>query len=204
VQYPSDFARKTCNTEPIIPVDDRLVASGRYCMPTEARGRLSGGQRGEVETGLTGGLGQGEAEEGGGEGDAGEDTLVDLGLAGAEETAQLVGAVAHLIARAPLADGHERGEVVGGDDAGQAVGGEGPATAGGSTANRCPATRTRSATAARSFQPGPLTGGRRVGSLIPVSLLLHSCPDVHPSSIAAGGLIPPAWSGRPHRAGCRG
>jgi len=42
----------------------------------------------------------------------------------ARAAAQLVSAVAHLLARAPLAGGHERGEVVGGDDAGQAVGGE--------------------------------------------------------------------------------
>ncbi len=35
-----------------------------------------------------------------------------------------MGAVAHLIARAVLADGHERGEVVAGDEAGQAVRGK--------------------------------------------------------------------------------
>ena len=46
-------------------------------------------------------------------------------MASAEEAAQLVGAVAHLIARAVLAGGHERGKIVGGDEAGQAVGGQG-------------------------------------------------------------------------------
>ncbi len=77
-----------------------------------------------------------------------------------------VSAVARLLARAPLADGHERGEVVAGDEAGQAVGVSAPATDGGSTASRCPATRTRSATVAWSFQPGSPIEGRRVGSLM--------------------------------------
>jgi hypothetical protein len=73
-----------------------------------------------------GGAGQGEAEEGIGEGDGDtrQDALVDAGLAGAEEAAQLLGTVAHLLARAPLADGHERGEVMAGDEVGQAVRGE--------------------------------------------------------------------------------
>ncbi len=89
-----------------------------------ARGRRRSGpwrcRREEVEAGAGGGTSQVEAEIGVGEGDgeAGEDALVDLGLAGADEAAQLVGALARLLARAPLADGHERGEVVAGDDAG--------------------------------------------------------------------------------------
>ncbi len=85
-------------------------------------------RREEVEAGLGGGAGQGEAKIGVGEGDgeAGEDALVDLGLAGAEEAAQLLGAVAHLIARVALQRGDERGEVVvRADDAGQVVGSQG-------------------------------------------------------------------------------
>jgi len=84
------------------------------------------GQREEIEADAGGGCGEGEAEEGIGEGD-GEtlhDAHIDTGLAGADEAAHLLGAVACLIAGTPLAGGHERGEVVGGDDAGQAVGGE--------------------------------------------------------------------------------
>ena len=46
----------------------------------------------------------------------------------------------------------------------------------GGAVGRCPVTRTRSATAARSFQPGPPTGGQRVGSLMLVSLLLRHLP----------------------------
>ena len=77
-------------------------------------------RREEVEAGLGGGARQGEAKIGVGQGDgeAGEEALVDLGLAGADEAAQLLGAVARLLARAPLADGHERGEVVAGDETG--------------------------------------------------------------------------------------
>jgi len=62
-----------------------------------------------------------EERVGEGDGDAGEDALVDLGLASAEEEAELLGAVARLLTRASLADGHECGEVVTGDKAGQAV-----------------------------------------------------------------------------------
>ncbi len=93
VQYPSDFARKMCNTEPIIPVDDRPVVSGRYCTPTGDRCQLSGRQREEVEASVSGDLGQVEAKErvGEGDGEAGEDTLVDLGLAGADEAAPSCG-----------------------------------------------------------------------------------------------------------------
>ena len=89
-------------------------------------------QREEVEAGLTRGLGEGEAAEGvsQGDGEAGEDTLVDAGLAGAEEAAELLGAVARLLARAPLADGHERGKVVTSDKAGQAVGRQGSSLGG--------------------------------------------------------------------------
>jgi len=75
-----------------------------------------------------GGFGQIEAEEGVGEGDgeAGEDAHVDLGLAGQEEAAQLLGALAHLSARAALQRGDERGQIilVRGDEAGQTVGGQ--------------------------------------------------------------------------------
>jgi len=95
-------------------------ARGPARLPARSR------RREEVETGLTGGAREVEAEEGVGQGDGDtrQDALVDLGLAGADEAAQLVGAVAHLIARAPLANGHERGKIVGGDEASQAVGGE--------------------------------------------------------------------------------
>jgi len=41
-----------------------------------------------------------------GDGEAGEDTLVDLGLAGAEEAAGLLGAVAHRVAGAVRQGGH--------------------------------------------------------------------------------------------------
>ncbi len=87
----------------------------------------SRGRREEIEAGLGGGAGEGEAKIGVGEGDgeAGEDALVDLGLAGPDEAAELLGTVARLIARAVLVDGHERGEVVAGDEAGQTVGGQG-------------------------------------------------------------------------------
>jgi len=74
----------------------------------------------QVEAGTGCGAREGEAEEGVSEGggDTRHDALVDLGVARAEEAAQLVGAVARLLARAPLADGHERGEVVAGDETG--------------------------------------------------------------------------------------
>ncbi len=65
-----------------------------------------------------------------GDGEAGEDALVDAGLASADEAAELLGAVARLIARAPLTNGHERGEVVAGDKAGQAVGRQGSSLGG--------------------------------------------------------------------------
>ena len=38
MQYPPDVARQMCNIGPIIPVDDRLVASGRYCTSIGAGG----------------------------------------------------------------------------------------------------------------------------------------------------------------------
>jgi len=112
---------------------------------------------------VSGGTSEGEVEEGVGEGDGEtrQDALVDAGLAGADEAAQLLGAVARLLARAPLTNGHERGEVVTATKRARRSGVRGPASA----ASKCPATRTRSATAARSFQPGPLTGVRRVGSI---------------------------------------
>jgi len=77
-------------------------------------------RREEVEAGLGGGACQVEAKIGVGQGDgeAGEEALVDLGLAGADEATQLLGAVARLLARAPLTNGHERGEIVAGDEAG--------------------------------------------------------------------------------------
>ena len=96
-----------------------------------ARGRRRSGpwrcRREEVEAGAGGGTSQVEAKKGVGQGDgeAGENALVDLGLAGPDEAAELLGAVAHLIARAPLTGGDERGEVVTGDKAGQAVGRQG-------------------------------------------------------------------------------
>ncbi len=80
----------------------------------------------EVKAGFSGGLCEVKAEEGVGEGD-GEtrhDAHVDLGLAGADQAAQLVGAVAHWGAGAVLTGGDARGEGGGGDDAGQTVGGE--------------------------------------------------------------------------------
>ncbi len=72
-----------------------------------ARSLARSGQREEIEAGAGRGAGQIEAEEGIGQGDgeAGEDALVDLGLAGAEEAAELLGAMAHLLARAPLTGG---------------------------------------------------------------------------------------------------
>jgi len=55
------------------------------------------GRREEIEAGRGGGAGEGEAEEGvaQGDGEAGEDAHVDLGLAGAEEAAELAGTVAY-------------------------------------------------------------------------------------------------------------
>jgi len=82
-------------------------------------------RREEVEAGAGGGARQREAEEGvdEGDGEAGEDALVDLGLAGAEAAVELLGAVAHRGAGAVPTGGDERGEVVvRGDDAGQAGG----------------------------------------------------------------------------------
>jgi len=84
-------------------------------------------RREEAEAGAGGGAGQGEAKIGvdEGDGEAGEDALVDLGLAGAEEAAELLGAVAHRGAGAVRQGGDERGEVVvRADDVGQAIGGE--------------------------------------------------------------------------------
>ncbi len=95
-------------------------AGGAKAAIVAPRSRARSGRREEVEAGLTGGAREIKAKIGVGQGDgeAGEDALVDLGLAGAEEAAQLLGAMARLIARAPLAGGHERGEVVGGDEVG--------------------------------------------------------------------------------------
>ena len=80
----------------------------------------------EVEAGAGGGFGEVKADEGVGksDGETRHDAHVDLGLAGADQAAQLVGAVAHRGAGAVLTGGHECGEVVGGDEAGQTVGGE--------------------------------------------------------------------------------
>ena len=77
-----------------------------------ARSLARSGQREEIEAGAGRSAGQVEAEEGVGEGDGDtrHDALVDLGLASADEAAQLLGAVARLIARAPRADGHARGQ----------------------------------------------------------------------------------------------
>jgi len=129
---------------------------------TDGRRALSAGRREEVETGAGGGAGEVEAKEGitEGDADAGEDALVDLGLARAEQAAQLVGTVAHRGAGAIVQQGDEGGEVPAGDERRQA-GVRGP----GSTARGCPAT-TRRATAMRSFQPGSGGGVRRVGSII--------------------------------------
>jgi len=93
---------------------------------TEGRRTLSAGRREEVEASTGGGFGQVEAKIGVAEGDgeAGKDALVDAGLAGAEEAAQLVSAVAYRVARAIVQCGDERGKIVGGDKAGQAGGGE--------------------------------------------------------------------------------
>ncbi len=64
-----------------------------------ARSSASSHRREEVEPGLTGGAREVKAEEGVGEGDGEtrQDALVDLGLAGAEEAAQLLGALAHRV-----------------------------------------------------------------------------------------------------------
>jgi len=101
-------------------------ADGTEAALVAPRSPARSGWREEVETGAGGGARQIEAKIGVGQGDgeAGEDALVDLGLAGADKAAQLLGAVARLLARAPLANGHERGEIVGGDEAGQAGGGK--------------------------------------------------------------------------------
>ena len=71
-------------------------------------------RREEVEAGLTRGAREVEAKIGVGEGDgeAGEDALVDLGLAGADEAAELLGAVAYQGVRAVLQRGYERGQIV--------------------------------------------------------------------------------------------
>jgi len=97
-----------------------------------ARGRRRSGpwrrRREKVEASAGGGLGEGAAKIGvdEGDGEAGEEALVDLGVSGAEEAAELLGALAHQGAGAVRQGGDERGEVVvRADDAGQAVGGQG-------------------------------------------------------------------------------
>jgi len=87
------------------------------------------GRREEVEAGRGGGAGEGEAEVGIGEGDGEtrQDAHIDTGLAGAEETAQLLGAVADRGAGAVRQSRDERGQIVlvRADEAGQAVRGQG-------------------------------------------------------------------------------
>jgi len=80
--------------------------------------RLSGRRRAEIEVGAAGGAGDGEARQ---------DALVDLSLAGVEAAEDLLGAVAHLLAWASLQRDDERGEIVlvGADEVGHAVGRQG-------------------------------------------------------------------------------
>ncbi len=62
VQYPPDVARKMCNSGPITPVDDRLVASGRYCTLI-GTGDGSQDANGKRSRPAHGGFGEVEAEE---------------------------------------------------------------------------------------------------------------------------------------------
>ncbi len=101
-------------------------ADGAEAALVAPRSPARSGQREEVEAGAGGGARQREAKEGvdEGDGEAGEDALVDLGLAGAEAAAELLGTVAHRAAGAVRQGGDERGQIVlvRGDDAGQAGG----------------------------------------------------------------------------------
>jgi len=85
----------------LCPSTTGRVAPG-WTQDTDGRRALSADRREEIEAGARGSRGQVEAKIGVAEsdGDAGEDALVDLGLAGADQAAQLVGAVAYQ--RAPL------------------------------------------------------------------------------------------------------
>ncbi len=78
------------------PADGAGAAIVAPRSPTRSRPRE------EIEAGAGGGAGQGEAKIGvdEGDGEAGEDALVDAGLAGAEQAAQLMGAVTHHVAGA--------------------------------------------------------------------------------------------------------
>ncbi len=83
-------------------------ADGAEAALVAPRSPARSGRREEVEAGEGGGARQGKAKIGVGEsdGEAGEDALVDLGLAGAEEAAELLGAVAHQGAEAVRQGGH--------------------------------------------------------------------------------------------------
>jgi len=87
-------------------------ADGAGAAIVAPRSPVRSGRREEIEAGAGGGARQVEAKIGVGEGEAGEDALVDLSLAGAEEAAQMLGVVAHRDAGAALQRGDEAREGV--------------------------------------------------------------------------------------------